>query len=153
MHCGFALRTAPRAAVRKVAATAFRAWVWGGGVLGRKGIGSLATFSGEPIFSEWFVDEERENRRDRKLLWQSAIASVVATSLLFPGTLLDRLWELNKPAYAGIKVLGRASGVLLLLLGMATAAAGTGLLRGKKWACWLSIGVFVASGLEILSVG
>jgi hypothetical protein len=36
---------------------------------------------------------------------------------------------------------------------MATAAAGTGLLRGKKWACWLSIGVFVASGLEILSVG
>jgi hypothetical protein len=56
------------------------------------------------------------------LFTATAIASVVATSLLFPGTLLDRLWELNKPAYAGIEVLGRASGVLLLLLGMATAA-------------------------------
>ncbi len=80
------------------------------------------------------------------LFTATAIASVVATSLLFPGTLLDRLWELNEPAYAGFKVLGRASGVLLLLVGMAAAAAGTGLLRGKKWAWRLSIGVFAASG-------
>jgi hypothetical protein len=50
----------------------------GGGVLGRKGIGSLATFSGEPIFSEWFVDEERENRGDRKPLWQSPFCAWVA---------------------------------------------------------------------------
>jgi hypothetical protein len=75
------------------------------------------------------------------------IALVVGTALLFPGTFLDRLWELNKPAHAGFKVLGRASCVLLWLLSIATAAAGTGLLRGKKWAWWLSIAVFAASGL------
>jgi len=64
----------------------------------------------------------------------AAIAAVVGASLLFPNALLDRLWELNKPAAAGFRALGRIAGVLLLLLGGATLAAAFGLLQRKMWA-------------------
>lgn len=77
----------------------------------------------------------------------TAIAVVVATSLLFPGTSLDRIWSLNQPAYAAFHVLGKASGLLLLLLAVGTAAAGAGLLRAAKWAWWLAILLFSINGL------
>jgi hypothetical protein len=78
----------------------------------------------------------------------AAIAAVVAFSLLFPGTLLDRLWDANKPGAAAFRALGRISGALLLLLGAATFAVATGLLRRRSWAWWFAVGLFAvdASG-------
>lgn len=72
----------------------------------------------------------------------AAIAAVVGCSLLFPGTLLDRLWALNKPGEAAFRALGRISGVLLLLLCAVTLAAALGLLLRRKWAWWLAVVLF-----------
>ncbi len=76
----------------------------------------------------------------------SAIAAVVGASLLFPNTLLDRLWELNKPGAAAFRALGRISGILLLLLGAGTSAAAVGLLQRKKWAWWFAVVLFAIDG-------
>lgn len=75
------------------------------------------------------------------------IACVVGVSLLMPGTALDRIWSFNRAAYGSFKPLGRLSGILLLLLGVCTFAAGRGLLHGRRWARWLAIAVFAVNGL------
>ncbi len=72
----------------------------------------------------------------------TAIAAVVGASLLFRNPLLDRLWELNRPAAALFHALGWMAGVLLLLLGAAAGAAGVGLLHGRKWAWWFTVILF-----------
>jgi hypothetical protein len=76
----------------------------------------------------------------------TAVAAVVSASLLFPGTLLDRLWELNKPGAAAFRALGRLSGVLLLVLGVGTSAAAVGLLQDREWAWWFAIALFAING-------
>ena len=76
----------------------------------------------------------------------TGIAAVVGTSLIFPNRLLDRLWELNRPGAAAFHALGRISGVLLLALGIGTAAAATGLLHRRKWAWWFAIVLFTIDG-------
>ena len=72
----------------------------------------------------------------------TGIAVVVGVSLLFPSRLMDRLWGLNRPGAALFRALGRASGLGLLALAMGTAAAARGLLRGRKWAWWLTVVLF-----------
>jgi len=72
----------------------------------------------------------------------TGIAVVVGTSLIFPNRLLDQLWELNRPGAALFHALGRISGVLLLVLGIGTAATATGLLHRRKWAWWSAIALF-----------
>lgn len=76
----------------------------------------------------------------------TAIAAVTGSSLLFPGTLLDRLWELNKPGAAAFRALGSISGILLLLLGAGTFSAAAGLLRRKQWAWWFAVVLFAING-------
>jgi hypothetical protein len=76
----------------------------------------------------------------------TAIAVVVGSSLLFPGKLLDRLSEFNKPAMVVFRSWGRASGVFLLVLGASTLIAGIGLLRRRKWAWWFAMGLFAING-------
>lgn len=81
------------------------------------------------------------------LLAATVIAAVVGVSLLFPGTFLDRIWELNKPAYEAFEALGRISGLLLLLVGVCAAYAGAGLLKGQKRARWIAVALFAVNGL------
>ncbi len=81
-------------------------------------------------------------------LWvATGIAVIVGISLLFPGTPLDRMWVLNRPAYAAFQSMGRLSGIFLLLLGSVTAAGARGLLQRRRWAWWLVIGIFVVNGI------
>lgn len=75
----------------------------------------------------------------------TAVAVVVGCSLLFPGTLLDRLWDLNKPGEAAFRALGRAAGVLLLVQGAASLAGALGLLRHRNWAWWLAVVLFATT--------
>jgi uncharacterized membrane protein (DUF2068 family) len=76
----------------------------------------------------------------------TVIAAIVGISLLFPNRLMDRLWELNKPGAALFRAMGRISGVFLLALGVATAAAARGLLRRKQWAWWFAVVLFAIDG-------
>jgi len=75
----------------------------------------------------------------------TAMAAVVGVTLLFPGWLLGGLARLNPRGMAAFEALGRASGVLLLAIGAAAAAAAVGLLRGKRWAWWLAVGLFAVN--------
>lgn len=45
------------------------------------------------------------------------IAFVVGSSVLFPGTLLDRLWKLNPPAHACFRSSGQDIGGIALFAG------------------------------------
>ena len=81
------------------------------------------------------------------LFLATLIAIVVAISLLFPGTFLDRIWNLNPSAYAAFHVLGKLSGVILLVLGVGTGTTAFGLLRQRRWAWWLALVLFSANGL------
>lgn len=87
------------------------------------------------------------------LFCATGIAVIVGTSLLFPGTFLDQIWQLNRHAYAGFQPLGRWAGILLLIVGVITVAAATGMLRGRRWARWLAVGIFSinASG-DVVSI-
>jgi uncharacterized membrane protein (DUF2068 family) len=76
----------------------------------------------------------------------AAIAAVVGTSLVFPNTLLDQLWDFNKRGAAAFHALGWIAGALLLALGGATCAAASGLLRRKQWAWWFTIVLFAIDG-------
>lgn len=76
----------------------------------------------------------------------TAIAVVVGSSLLFPGKLLDWMSQFNRPGMAAFQTLGRFSGLLLLALGLGTAAAARGLLRGRVWAWWFAVILFAVNG-------
>src|SRR5206468_5772281 len=77
------------------------------------------------------------------LLVSTAIALITGVSLAFPGTFLDRIWALNRRAYIEFAALGRTAGISLMILGLIIAAAG--LLKRRKWAWWLAVGLFVVN--------
>src|SRR2546430_5055885 len=79
------------------------------------------------------------------LLASTAIALITGVSLAFPGTFLDRIWALNRGAYIEFVTLGRPAGISLMILGLICALAAAGLLKRRKWAWWLAVGLFVVN--------
>jgi hypothetical protein len=73
------------------------------------------------------------------LFFGAIMASLAATTLLWGGTALDRLWELNPVAYEQLKPLGSAAGVLFLLLGAALFIAGIGWFCRRIWGWKLAV--------------
>jgi hypothetical protein len=67
------------------------------------------------------------------LFFGAIMASLAATTLLRPGTALDRLWALNPTAHKQLTPLAGTVGILFLLLGVALAAAGIGWFRRQLW--------------------
>ena len=80
------------------------------------------------------------------LFGSTIIALAGGLSLLWPGTILDMLWQLNPVAQTEFASGGRLSGLLLVCLGMMSSLAGVGLLKGKTWAWWLTLLGLVAVG-------
>jgi hypothetical protein len=81
-------------------------------------------------------------------LWVAAgIAIIIGAALLFPGTLLDKIWEYNRPAYAAFVTLGRALGVAFIALAILAGSTAKGLFLGRRWAWRLAIGIFAVNGL------
>ena len=72
----------------------------------------------------------------------TAIAAWVGTAIFFPGPLLDRMLEWNRPGADLFRKIGPISGLFLWALGVGTFAAARGLLRGRKWAWWFAIALF-----------
>ncbi|MGA3324128.1 MAG: hypothetical protein ABSF45_06620 [Terriglobia bacterium] len=75
------------------------------------------------------------------------MASIAATTLLWPGTILDRLWTLNAPAYARLAPLGRVVGIPFLILSVALAVAGTGWFKRRMWGWGLATAIIATQVL------
>ncbi len=76
----------------------------------------------------------------------TAIAAFVGCTLLFPGRLLDWLAQFNKPGMASFRAIGRWSGIFLIALGCGTFSAAIGMLRGRNWAWWFAVVLFIVDG-------
>jgi hypothetical protein len=75
------------------------------------------------------------------LFFGAATASLAGTGLVWRGTALDRMWELNPRAYAELAPLGRVVGIPFVLLGVTLAVAGAGWLKGRRWGWWLTMAI------------
>jgi hypothetical protein len=75
------------------------------------------------------------------LFFGAVMASLAATTLLWRGTALNRLWALNPMAYKQLAPLGGTVGILFLLLGAALVAAGIGWFRCRLWGWILAVGI------------
>lgn len=73
------------------------------------------------------------------LFFGAIMASLAATTLLWRGTALDRLWDLNPTAYKQLAPLGGTVGILFLLLGAALTTAGIGWFRHRLWGWRLAV--------------
>src|ERR1700680_1857235 len=84
------------------------------------------------------------------LFFGAIMASLAATTLLWRGTPLDRLWVLNPMADKQLAPLGSTVGVLFLVLGAALTTAGIGWFRRRLWGWRLTV---VIIGMQVLVRG
>jgi hypothetical protein len=75
------------------------------------------------------------------LFFGAVMASLAAATLLWRGTALDRVWVFNPTAYMQLAPLGRAVGILFLLLGVALITAGIGWFRRRLWGWRLAVAI------------
>ena len=73
------------------------------------------------------------------LFFGALMASLAGTTLIWRGTLLDRMWALNAPAYRELSPFGKTVGIPFLLLSAALAVAGAGWLRRRLWGWRLAV--------------
>lgn len=81
------------------------------------------------------------------LFFGAIMASLAATTLLWQGTALDRIWALNPSAHAQLAPLGSTAGVLFLLLGAALATAGIGWVQHRLWGWRLAVAIIATQVL------
>jgi hypothetical protein len=81
------------------------------------------------------------------LFFGASMASLAATTFLWRGTALDRLWELNPSAYKQLAPLGILVGIPFLLLAVALTAAGIGWFRRRLWGWRLAV---IIIGAQVL---
>ena len=75
------------------------------------------------------------------LFFGAIMASLAATTLLWRGTPLDRLWAFNPMAYKQLAPLGGTFGILFLLLGAALTTAAIGWFRRRLWGWRLAVAI------------
>ncbi len=73
------------------------------------------------------------------LFFGAVMASLAATTLLWQGTPLDRVWDLNPTAYKRLSPLGDKVGILFLLLGAVLTTAGIGWFGRRLWGWRLAV--------------
>jgi hypothetical protein len=66
-------------------------------------------------------------------LFGATMAAYAAVTLLQPGTVLDKLWVLNKTGHAHLASLGKGAGVGLVVLSALLCAASVGWFRRRYW--------------------
>ena len=81
------------------------------------------------------------------LFFGGLMAGLAATTLLLPGTSLDRAWILNPTAYKQLSPLGGKVGILFLLLSVALVVSGIGWFRRRLWGWRLAVAII---GTQVL---
>ena len=70
--------------------------------------------------------------------------SILGISIISPGThLLDLLSASNFPPGTSIGIVV----ILILILGLIVLSTGWGLLKGQKWAWWMTVIIFASAGI------
>jgi hypothetical protein len=73
------------------------------------------------------------------LFFGAVMAGLAATTMLWQGTALDRVWALNPTAHRQLAPLGGMVGIFFLVLGAALTTAGIGWFRRRLWGWRLSV--------------
>jgi hypothetical protein len=73
------------------------------------------------------------------LFFGASMATLAATTLLWRGMRLDRIWTLNPTAYKQLAPRGRIVGILFLVLGAALTTAAIGWFRRRLWGWRLAV--------------
>ena len=81
------------------------------------------------------------------LIFGALIATLAGTTLVWPGTALDRIWSLNPRAYAELTPLGRVVGMGFILFGMTLAVTAVGWFKRCLWGWRLAVGIIAAQVL------
>jgi hypothetical protein len=84
------------------------------------------------------------------LLFGSSMAALAGTTLLWRGTVLDRVWILNQAAYRQLFPLGRSIGLLFFLLSVLLAVASFGWFQHYLWGWRLAVAIIAAQVAEDL---
>lgn len=75
------------------------------------------------------------------MVFASSMAALAGTILIWPGTPLDRLWQLNKTAHAELRKAGTYLGPLFWALGILLIGTATGWFRQRMWAFRLTVAI------------
>jgi hypothetical protein len=87
------------------------------------------------------------------LFFGAVMASLAATTLIWPGTLLDHMWVLNAPAYRQLTPFGKTVGVPFLALSAALAVAGAGWFGRRLWGWRLAVVIIATQVLgDLVSI-
>jgi hypothetical protein len=86
----------------------------------------------------------------------ATMAAYAATTLLKPGTVLDRLWALNRTGHTQLASLGKGAGLGFVVLSALLCATSVGWFRRRSWGWILGvtiIGINAAGDLVNLAIG
>ena len=75
------------------------------------------------------------------------MSGLAALMLLFPGSFLDKLWQLNPLAQQGFLRMGLWASVLMAAVCAACAAAAVGLWKMALWGYWTAIAILSVNAL------
>ena len=64
----------------------------------------------------------------------ATMATYAAFTLLFPGTILDRAWELNQTGHAVLAPLGKIMALPFAMIAVIALIAGVGWFKRRRWA-------------------
>ena len=75
------------------------------------------------------------------------MALLAGVTLIWRGTILDRMWAINAPAYRQLAPFGKTVGIPLLLLGATMAVDGTAWFRHRLWGWRLVVAIIATQVL------
>ena len=75
------------------------------------------------------------------LLFGACMATLAGTTLVWPGTALDRVWAFNKTAHTQLSSAGKSVGDLFFFLSVTLIAASIGWFKRRVWGWVLAVGI------------
>ncbi|HKF06678.1 MAG TPA: hypothetical protein VKB49_30455 [Candidatus Sulfotelmatobacter sp.] len=78
------------------------------------------------------------------LVFGSSMAALAGTMLIWPGTVLDRLWLLNETAHVQLREAGTYLGPLFWMLGLILIGTAAGWFMQRLWAFRLTVAILCA---------